>query len=102
MSDTDILLTIIIFFVALGVLLPFIHAAFDEQVTDLNTQGVEFASGQGFSEDSVSILGIVTSILTMFFWTFGNIPVIIDLLLFVPIRIIFMILLFKLIRGVGG
>ncbi len=102
MSDTNLLLTIIIFFVALGVLLPFIHAAFDQQVTDLNTQGVEFESGQGFSEDSVSILGIVTSIFTMFFWTFGNIPVVIDLVLFVPIRIIFIVLLFKLVRGVGG
>ena len=102
MSDTVILSTIVIFFVVLGVRLPFIHAAFDQTITNLDTEGIEFASGQGFSESNVTILGIITSIFTMFFWTFGNIPVVIDLLLFVPLRIIFMILLFKLVRGVGG
>lgn len=102
MSDTDILTGIVIFFVTLGVLLPFIHEAFDETISNVNTEGVEFASGQGLSTDNVGLLDIAVSIFTMFFWTFGSIPIVIDLILFVPIRIIFAILLFKLIRGVGG
>lgn len=102
MSDTGILLTIVGIFVALGVILPFVHVAFDEPTTNLNQEGVEFASGQGFSENDVTILGVVTSIFTMFFWTFGNITPVIDFIIFIPLRIIFLVLLFKLIRGVGG
>ncbi len=102
MSDTSLLLTIIIFFVSLGVILPFLHADFNQGGTTFDEEGIETASGQSFSTEDVTILGIVVSIFTMFFWTFGNIPVVIDVILFVPIRIIFAILLFKLVRGVGG
>lgn len=102
MSDTIILSSIVILFVTLGVILPFIHAAFDQPVTNLNSEGIEFASGQSFSQSEVTVLGIIVSIFTMFFWTFGNMPVILDTILFVPLRIIFVVLLFKLVRGVGG
>ena len=102
MSDMDILATIVIFFITLGTVMPFIHASFDETETNVNTKGVEFAAGQDLAASNVSILGVVLSIFTMFFWTFGNIPVILDLILFVPLRIIFIVLLYKLIRGVGG
>lgn len=103
MSDTAILLTIITVFVFLGAILPFINEAFGQDGTSLNTAGIEFATGQGFDdENEVSIGKIAVSIFTMFFWTFGSIPALLDLLLFVPLRIIFVVLLFKLIRGVGG
>lgn len=102
MSDTVILTTIVIIFVGLGAVLPFIHAAFDQTETSTNQELVEFESGQGFSTNQVSVLGIVVSIFTMFFWTFGNINAVLDLVIFVPLRIIFMVLLFKLVRGVGG
>ena len=103
MGDTAILFTIITIFVFLGAILPFINTAFGQDETNLNTAGVEFATGQGFDdENSISIGSIAVSIFIMFFWTFGAIPVLLDLLLFVPMRIVFVILLFKLIRGVGG
>ena len=102
MGDTAILTTIIVIFVILGAALPFIHSAFGETSTNVNTEGVEFASGQGFSTSNTSILGIVVSIFTMFFWTFGSIPLILEIVIFVPVRIMFMVLLFKLVRGVGG
>ncbi len=103
MSDTQILLTIVIIFVFLGAIIPFINVAFTQENTQFNVDGIEFATGEGFQdESSVSIGSIVTSIFTMFFWTFGSIPVLLDLLVFVPLRITFVVLLFKLIRGVGG
>ncbi len=102
MSDTIILSTIVIIFVALGAVLPFIHASFDQSVTNTDQELIEFKSGQGFSTNDVTVLGIVVSIFTMFFWTFGNINAVLDLVIFVPMRIIFVVLLFKLIRGVGG
>ncbi len=103
MSDTGILLTIIIIFVTLGAILPFVNASFGQAQTDLQTSGIEFATGQGFDDESaVSIGKIVTSIFLMFFWTFGLLPILLEALIFVPLRITFVILLFKLIRGVGG
>ncbi len=102
MSDIVVLSSIVIFFVVLGAVVPFIHADFGQTTTDLNTKGLEGKSGQGVSESTVSAISVTLSIFTMFFWTFGNIPVIIDLVLFVPLRVILAILSFKLIRGVGG
>lgn len=102
MSDTVILMTIVIFFVVLGAVLPFVHASFDETATNLNTENIAFESGQSLGQNEVTILGVVLSIITMFFWTFGTIPAIIEVTIFLPIRIIFGVLLFKLIRGVGG
>lgn len=102
MSDTVILSTIIVFFVALGAVIPFVHSSFNQAGDTFNTEGIEFASGQSTSTNSVTVLGVVVSITTMFFWTFGNIPAILDIIIFVPIRIIFLVLLFKLVRGVGG
>jgi len=108
MSDTAILTTIVLFFVVLGTVLPFIQQDFSQDVIDLDVKGIQTDSGQ--SVEGVNSIGgaivvtstILFSIITMFFWTFGAIPVIIDLLLFVPIRIVFVVLLFKLVRGVGG
>lgn len=102
MSDTVVLTTIVILFVVLGAVLPFVHAGFDQTETNLNTEGIEFASGQGFTTNQIGILDIVVSIFTMFFWTFGSIPIIIDVVFFVPLRIMFVVLLYKLVRGVGG
>lgn len=104
MSDTAILATIVIIFVTLGAILPFIHATFDQQETNFNVEDVEFESGQSllFSEDQVTVLGVVASIFTMFFWTFGAIPIILEIIIFLPMRIIFVVLLYKLVRGVGG
>ena len=101
MSDTTIMLGFLFFFVLLGVILPFANAAFFQSDNTVNADGVEFAAGENVSTDSVGILDIIISIFTIFFWTFGAIPVIIDLILFVPLRIIFVVLLYRNIRGVG-
>ncbi len=102
MSDTIVIYTIIIAFVALGAILPFINEAFNQQDIDFNAQNVEFQGGQNLFSNTVTVLGVITSVVTMFFWTFGAIPAIIDLVVFTPIRIMFAILLYKLILRVGG
>lgn len=108
MSDTAILTGIVIFFVVLGVILPFVQADFGQTKTNFDVKGLQ--TGTGNSLESADSIGgaisttskILFSVLTMFFWTFGAIPLIMDLILFVPIRIVFAVLLFKLVRGVGG
>ena len=103
MSDTAIISTIFIIFVFLGTLLPFINEAFGQDESTLNVAKVQFETGQNIKgQDTINFGTVVVSILSMFFWTFGSIPQILDLLLFVPLRLIFAVLLFKLARGVGG
>lgn len=100
-SDTGILLTILIIFVLLGALLPFLHEAFGQDQTNVNAGGVAFATGQNIDEASgVTILDVIFSIVTIFFWTFGNIPLLMDLILFVPLRIIFIVILYRNLRGI--
>jgi len=100
MGDTSILITIVIIFVFLGALLPFVHAAFGQPETDLNVGNIPFQSGDEFTEDDITVTGVIGSIFLMFFWTFGAIPALLDLLVFVPLRIGFVYLLFRAIRGI--
>lgn len=92
-TDIGILTTILFIFVGLGLILPFIHAGLDSDETNIDTDGIESAVSQ-----DVTILGIIGSVAGMFFWTFGSLPIIIDGF-FVVIRIVFYVILFKVIRG---
>ncbi len=100
-TDTILLWTIVSIFVLLGAILPFIHEDFGQPVTQLESGLVKDASAQNIeaSTSSVTVLGVIVSIFTIFFWTFGNIPAIIDLVVFVPMRIMFLVLLFRNLRG---
>lgn len=102
MAETNnaILYTIITIFVLLGAVLPFVHAEFDQAQTELNTQGLADRTGQEYSESTIVILSVITSIFTMFFWTFGNIPAIIDLVIFIPMRLTLLAILYDKIRGI--
>lgn len=101
-SDVGIMLGIITAFFVLGFGLPFIHDAFGETASTLDTGGINFQAGQGFSTDSTSVLEIIVSVTTIFFFTFGAVPLWLDAIILLPIRIIFFVLLYRQIRGVGG
>ena len=103
-SDTGILFGIIIFFVLLGAVLPFIN--------EFNPQGSPFSETNlttGFNGEDLApadynvitaVVKISGSIISMFFWTFGAIPFYIDLIIFIPIRFLLWYLVVRLIRGV--
>lgn len=101
-TDTGIMLGILFAFFLLGFSLPFIHDAFGEAQTNVNAGGILFQSGQGFSQNETSILEVIVSIFTIFFFTFGAVPIAIDIVILFPIRIILVWLLFRQIRGIGG
>lgn len=92
-TDIGILTTIFFIFIGLGVTLPFINATFSDTTTTTNTEGLESATGQ-----DVTVLGIIGSIAGMFFWTFGTLHPVIDAF-FVVVRIVFYVILFKVLRG---
>lgn len=94
-NNSSIMFGIIIFFVALGVLLPLLHEDFNQSFSDPD----ETQLTKNINEDDLSVITtpatIIFSVFKMFFWTFGAIPTIIDLLIFLPLRILLAVLLLK-------
>jgi hypothetical protein len=98
MADTEIFIGIIVMFIAIGALLPFIQDAFSQDVQDYDLEGLSDSVGE--DPGNVSVLEIFGSIGLMFFWTFGSIPVLLDLLLFLPLRVVMVYLGIRMLRGV--
>ena len=119
-NDTSIIAGLILFFIGMGVLLPYINQAYSDTATSFDPDiydGIDSeltlpescANSTGFFDDvacqaqqGTSVIGILISILSIFFWTFGAIPLFLDLLLFVPLRIILYFLVYRAIRSGSG
>ena len=128
-NDSSILAGLIIFFIAMGVLMPFIHDAFSNTVTITNIELLEtesFNAGEqannsqadcywlflpgrptlicpeAVADETVNAINIITSILKMFIWTFGQVPFFIDLLLLEPLRILGYFLTYRALRSGAG
>lgn len=106
-NDVVILGAIFFIFVGIGVFLPFLQVEY--QVTGnatVNAVNTTVIDPNTFNDvtpltANISILGIVFSVIKMFFWTFGDLPLWLDSI-FVVIRITFAVLIYRLIRNGGG
>lgn len=93
---------IISVFVFLGVLLPFINAAFDVTGSNLNTASIgEKVGGEVSERPSVTGFKVLASVLKMFFWTFGDLPFWLDMVLLI-FRIILALILLKYVPYIGS
>lgn len=104
MSDTVMFLTIICVFVVIGGLLPYIQTGLGQSSTDLNIMGLKQDLGQAVDGD-ITVLNatptgfaVMTSILKMFFWSFGSLPFWLDLIFLIP-RMMLVLLFVRLLRG---
>lgn len=102
-NDTIILLTLFVFFIGMGVLLPFVQEDFGvRQVEGQLDPVMEDIRDGASSPSAISILSILLSIAKMFFWTFGQIPFLIDTLVMTPLRLTFIFLIARNIWVGGG
>lgn len=103
-NDVIIILTIMVIFIGLGTILPFVQSELGEAQVTVDTQGIltEVGDEVGDPSGGVGILSILFSIIKMFFWTFGDVPVIIDALFFTPVRLAFVFLIARNIWPGGG
>jgi hypothetical protein len=102
-ADISIAAGIIIIFVLVGTLLPFVREGFGDTSSvngSVTTLTGELAGYQGSS--SLTIWGVFGSIFKMFFWTFGALWWPIDLLFFVPMRILLVFILARNLWGVAS
>ncbi len=91
-------LFIIILFIFIGTafILPFVNSEFGTSSPDYDTDNVqdEFISEDLTDVSSVSAGDLLKSIGKIFFWTFGDLPLWLDLI-FVVLRITFLVLIIK-------
>lgn len=117
LNDVTIIGTIISIFIIVGTFLPFINESFGIspedtacfKITELESElgnttiqmGEKASVIEVASIGSLSFFDVVKSIVKMFFWTCGGLPLFIDLF-FLVIRFVLLILLVRLIRSGGG
>jgi len=91
------MVTLICIFMTVGFIVPFVYEATDTPST--NTQLDQFGNEIGqLDQNDVSFLTIAGSIFSMFFWTFGALPVWLDTF-FLILRVVFALTIYNAIRG---
>lgn len=94
-SNNAILFTFTLVFVVLGLALPTINQEFYGQSNTIDFDGFTDDLGQ----QEITLGTNIGSMFSMFFWTFGALPVWLDAL-FLVMRIIFYVILWDKIRGI--
>ncbi len=100
-TDTVAFVSITTIFVLLGVMLPFINDTFGLTSGNTDVEGFKDELGQAVINPLDAFLTISASILKMFFWTFGALPVWIDAFFFI-FRITLFVIIVKWVRGVSS
>jgi len=102
LGDVQLTAIIISVFVIVGGLLPLIEAEFTTDVSSNDIDNLEDEiSDSAQSNAFLTGFAVVGSIAQMFFWTFGALPFWLDLI-FTIFRIMLIVLLIRLARGVSG
>lgn len=100
-SNNAILLIIFILFLGLGLVLPIVSNEFNSSYEGTDSSSISDNVGQ--INPNVSDLSLITylkSIIFIYFFTFGQIPFWLDIIVFVPLRLIFFTILIDKARGI--
>ncbi len=100
-TDTVAFVSITTIFVLLGVMLPFINDTFGSTIGNTDVEGFKDDLGQAADNPLDAFFTVTTSVLKMFFWTFGALPFWIDAF-FTMFRIILFVIIVKWVRGVSS
>lgn len=102
MANDVLYITVIFsFFLLVGAVLPYINSAFEQDANTINTNDVTGDIEEALENNDVSGWTVLLSMTKIFFFTFGDIPLLLDLILFIP-RTIFAVLVYRQIRSGGG
>ena len=90
-------------FIATSLVATFVNDSFDnssipENDIDNFVEGVNTRA----HESELTAWRVFGDIIAMFFWSFGNLPAWLDLILFVPLRIVFFLTLIRNVWVGGG
>lgn len=103
MNDISVLTWIIGFFLLLGFVLPFAHDVQDTPGKNIDTDRGEIESDlSGQDESTTSVWQVLWSVINMYFWTFGNLPVWLDLIMWIPRFVLYLTVARNIWVGGGG
>jgi len=95
MDKWSLLFSIVVLFVSIGAMIPFINSEYGSDATEHDMIDAS-EPDQGFFGGASGIGEVLWNIISMFFWTFGALPLYVDLF-FVVLRIMFIFLLIDLL-----
>ena len=107
-TDVGIIAGIVIIFMMIGTALPYINDSLSDAYPTNSTSNnynsiyeAENPSNLNVATGTISMFSIVVSVFSMFFWTFGALPMWLDLF-FVFLRLMLALLVYRLIRSGSG
>ncbi len=100
-NDMTILYGIIVFFVMVGTFVPYFNESFDTDYSEYNPQALEDGFDPDDTDSSVSAFRVISSVVSMFFWSF-EVPAWINAIIFMPLRIMLLIIVARNIWIGGG
>lgn len=105
LSDNDVVIVggLVVFFLFVGTLTPFINSAFGSSYNELNSNTIVNTVTQNHDDlAGVTAPSIFLSIVSMPVYNMGNIPFFLELLIFFPIRLVFWLLIARNVWIGGG
>jgi len=102
-NDMTIIFGIMAFFIGLGAIIPYINAEYGSSYSEYDADSLTGAmvSEQDSVGSVISGWKVLGSILSMFFWSFAGISIILNIVL-IPVRIIFWVTIIRNIWIGGG
>ena len=101
-NDITIIFGIIVFFVSIGIIAPFLNAEFNSSIPQFSTTALTDDIDEGEIKSDINAFKVFASVFSMFFWTFGEIPAFVDALIFIPLRLILALIIARNIWIGGG
>ena len=101
MNDIAIIIGIVFMFILIGAALPFMRTEFG---IENERGGEDYELPQSLDEhtDYLTLWSVIWSVAKMFFWTFGSVPILIDLLIITPFRIVLLLTVARNVWVGGG
>lgn len=101
-NDMTIIYGLLVFFVTLGLIVPFINDEFHVGMPEFSAESLSKDMDELDVKSSVSAFEVIGSIGSMFFWGFDILPAFINGIIFIPLRIIFWVTLGRNVWIGGG
>lgn len=105
LSDNDVVIVggLVVFFLFIGTLTPFINSAFSTSYNEINSNTIVNSVNENYDDfNAVTAPSLFLSIISMPVYNMGNIPFFLELLIFFPIRLVFWLLIARNIWIGGG
>ena len=101
-NDMTILGGIIFILIFSSVIATYINSEFNAGLPENNIDNLESDISTKAHENELNAWTVFGDIIAMFFWSFGNLPIWLDLVIYLPLRIIMYFIIIRNVWVGGG